>query len=924
MDQLLWNRIGELFAGARQLSGEKRSAFLKEKCGDNQLLYQRLIALLQLDEKSVVAETVSTAFCLPAPRVVADRFRIVRYIAEGGMGTVYEAEDLTLGDRVALKTIRADIAANPRFVELFKREISLGKKVTHPNVCRIYDLGVGRLEDGTEFLFLTMQFLTGETLASRIQRGAIPASEALPLIQDMSGALSAAHQAEVIHRDFKSGNVMLIKGATRPVAVVTDFGLARQVHDNLSLAQTGMVGTVSYMAPEQIRGEEITPATDIYALGVVMYEMLTGELPFKGTSNVTVALKHLNDQPASPCSLRTTLDPHWDETILRCLQKAPSQRFESAEQVKAALPSQGSMSGVRQLRIPWGQTLAASLSLLTACIIVIAIFLLLIPAVRERIRGMLYSSSEKHIAVLPLESSGDPETQALGDGLMDSLAGRLANLDPGNTNLWVVPASEVRSRKVKDPASALREFGATIIVKGSFQRQGRAASLKITLIDSRRTREIGFVDVVSPTGDLGQLQDEAVTRLSRLMNVAGVDSNEHLGQQPTTPAVYEDYLSGLGYFQRHDKPGNIDLAIAALQRAVTTDPQFALGYARLAQVYTMKYRLNSDPELLKKAEANGRRAAELDSRVASTYVALGQIHQLKGEQDLAIAEFQRAVSLDPRDPDAAAGIATAYSTAGRNAEAEAAYLRAAALRPDDWKGYNDLGIFYDAIGRPRDAIAQFTRAIALTPDNSWPYVNLALAYMDLDDPKMLGEAENAFKRSIAISPTFGAFANLGFLYTQEHRFHESVDASLEALKLNKEKDDIWENLADAYEWLGEYGKAEDARNKATQLLERNLKVSPKSAEGQGKLAALYAKEGLRDKALEHLNISLALSPDNEYVLAQAADTYELLGNRKEAVRSLERAISHGLSRGQLNEDPTIQAVLKDPSFTIPATTVSNH
>ena len=913
-----------MFAEARELSGESRLAFLSERCGDDQKLLRHVMSLLQADDKSGPLDSSPTISTLPVPQVVAGRFRIIRYIAEGGMGTVYEAEDLTLGDRVALKTIRPDIVSDPRAIERFKREILLGKKVTHHNVCRIYDLGTGRTEDGTEFLFLTMQYLSGETLASRIKRGPISTSEALPLIEDMTAALSAAHQAEVIHRDFKSGNVMLVSGPSRVCAVVSDFGLARRVHDEVSLTQAGMVGTVSYMAPEQIRGEPLTPVTDIYALGVVMYEMVTGELPFKGDSNVSVALKHLNDQPVSPRSISPTLDPCWDEIILGCLRKVPSQRFQSAEQVKGALPSQGEKSVAQALRTPWKRTLSVRLSLLAACIMVIAVLLSLIPTIGERLRGMLYSSSEKHIAVLPLDAVGDPETQALGDGLMDSLAGRLANLDPGNRNLWVVPASEVRSRKVKDPTSALREFGATIVVKGSFQRQGQEALMKLTLIDPQKTREIGFVDVESPTGDLGQLQDEAVTRLSRLMNVARVESTAHTSQQPTIPAAYEDYLAGLGYFQRQDKPGNIDLAIAALQQSVTTDPQFALGYARLAQAYTMKYRLNSDPELLKEAEANGRRAAELDSRIASTYVALGQIHELKGDQDLAIAEFQRAVSLDPRDSDAAAGVAKAYSDAGRNSEAEAAYVRAAALRPDDWKGYNDLGLFYDSIGRPRDAIAQFNRAITLTPDNSWPYINLALAYMDLDDPKMLGAAETALKKSIAISPTFGAFANLGFLYAQEHRFHESVDASLGALKLNKERDDIWENLADAYEWLGEHQKAEEARDKAIKLLERNLQVSPKSAEDQGKLAALYAKEGVRDKALEHLNISLALSPDNEYVLAQAADTYESLGNRKEAIRSLERAISHGLSKGQLNEDPTIQAVLKDPSFRISATTVSNH
>ncbi len=922
MDALLWKHIGELFAEARTLSGERRVAFLKENCGEDQLLFEQVMSLLEADGKSGPLDSAPTVSASPVPQVIAGRFRIIRYIAEGGMGTVYEAEDLTLGDRIALKTIRPDIVSDPRAVERFKREISLGKRVTHPNVCRIHDLGVGRSEAGTEFLFLTMQFLSGETLATRIKRGPLPKAEALPLIEDMTEALAAAHQAEVIHRDFKSGNVMLVNGGHRIGAVVTDFGLARRAHDDQSLTNAGMIGTVSYMAPEQIRGEEITPAADIYALGVVMYEMVTGQLPFTGDSKVTVALKHLNDQPKPPRELAPNLDPAWEETILCCLRKAPGERFQGAAEVRAAL---GQGDGKVASRFPprrSGQPLSARLlpfgvGLLIAILIVCG--LLLIPAVGERVRGMLFSSTEKHIAVLPLDFvGGNPETQALGDGLMDSLAGRLSNLDATNNNLWVVPASEVRSRKVNDPASALREFGATIVVKGSFERNDQVARLRLTLIDPKKTREIGFVDVESPSGDLATLQDEAVTRLGRLMNVSVKDNLGRRGGEPATPAAYQDYLAGVGYFQRHDKPQNIDLAIASLERAVKTDPQFALAYASLADVYVMRYRLSQSPQWLQRAEKNGNRASELDSRLPAAYVALGQVHQLNGHHELAINEFQKAIELDPRNAGAFEGMAQTFKDAGKNNEAEAAFIKAAALRPDDWKGYNDLGNFYDGIGRPGDAIVQFNKALELTPDNSWPYINRGLAYMDLDDPKMLPQAEKDIQKAIALEPTYGAYANLAYLYIKLHRFPESIAASKAALKLNDQSDDIWGNLATAYEWLGKDEQAAAARKQAILLLERTVKVNPQFANGQAKLAALYAKEGARDKALERIHISFALSPTDPYILGQIADAYELLGNRKEAIHYLQAAVAQGLKRGQLDEDPEIQRVLSDPALKLPA------
>jgi serine/threonine protein kinase len=339
VDPPRWQRIGELFAMARLMDGERRIAFLKENCGPDQDLFEHVKSLLDIDNQQGLLDSRPTASTLGIPQLVGSRFRIIRYIAEGGMGTVYEAEDLQLHDHVALKTIRPEIASDPKAVERFKQEIRLGKRVTHPNVCRIHDLGTDRSHDGTEFLFLTMQFLVGETLSSRIRRGPIPKAEALPLIEDMADALSAAHEAEVIHRDFKSGNVMLVPGVHRTCAIVTDFGLARGIRDGAS--RWGLVGTVDYMAPEQIMGGEIAPATDIYALGVVMYEMVTGRRPFTGDSREDVAQKHLHDEPQPPRELSPHLDANWNEAILGCLRKLPSERFQSAAEVKEALVQDG-------------------------------------------------------------------------------------------------------------------------------------------------------------------------------------------------------------------------------------------------------------------------------------------------------------------------------------------------------------------------------------------------------------------------------------------------------------------------------------------------------------------------------------------------------------------------------------------------------
>jgi len=222
--------------------------------------------------------------------LIAGRYRIVRFIGQGGMGELYEAEDLELRERVALKTVRPEIAQDEKAIERFKREIHLARKVTHPNVCRIFDLTYHPTAEGLTLL-LTMELLGGETLADRLRRaGRMTTTEAFPIITQIAAGLAAAHEAGIVHRDFKSANVVLVpskRGAEDVRAVVTDFGLARGTSAGdssaVSLCGTGdFAGTPAYMAPEQVRGGEITPAVDIYALGVVMYEMLTGHRPFAG------------------------------------------------------------------------------------------------------------------------------------------------------------------------------------------------------------------------------------------------------------------------------------------------------------------------------------------------------------------------------------------------------------------------------------------------------------------------------------------------------------------------------------------------------------------------------------------------------------------------------------------------------------------
>jgi serine/threonine-protein kinase len=523
--------------------------------------------------------------------------------------------------------------------------------------------------------------------------------------------------------------------------------------------------------------------------------------------------------------------------------------------------------------------------------------------------------SEKHVAVLPFDNIGsNPENDALADGLMDSLAGRLSNLDVGNQSLWVVPNSEVRRRNIKDPADALRELGANLVVKGSVQRDGNDIRLTVNLIDTKNLRQVGSAMVEDPAGDLSTLEDEAVSRLAKLMNISvTADMLRNTGGS-LNPAAYEHYLTALGYMERFDKPGNLDQAIMSLQKAIQTDPGFALGYAQLAEAYRLKYIVEQNAHWLDEAQAYCQKAAELDNRVPAVFVTLAQIHEALGKHDLALQEFQHALQLDPQDADALGGLARAYEASGRAADAEKTYQQAIALRPDDWTGYNKLGAFYDRQGKYPQAVATYQHALQLTPDNSEVYSNLGSAYVDEGGEKNLPLAEAALKKSIALSPGYPAYANLGLLYMQEKRYPEAAAATEQALKINGNDYMVWNNLMLAYQGTKQDDKAAAARRRAVDLAEKVVQLKPRDALAQSTLATLYAADKLSDKALMRIRTSLALAPDDPNVLSNVGEAYEFIGDRAHALEYIQKSIAKGYAFEEIRNIPGLQALIADPRF----------
>jgi serine/threonine-protein kinase len=897
---------------------------------------------------------VDSAASLSAGDVVGN-YKILGLAGAGGMGVVYRALDVKLERTVALKFLPEHVVSSSDDRERFLREARTASSLDHPNIGVIHGLE----ETGDGRSFIVMAYYAGETLVRKMRRGPIAMAEAVDIAIQIGEGLAAAHAGAVVHRDIKPSNVILTQSG---VAKIVDFGLARLASTG-STQSMSTAGTIGYMSPEQTVGKLVDQRTDIWSLGIVLTEMVTGKNPFSRDTPAATIFAILNEAP--PAMEEIPIDLL--RVMYRALSKEPATRYQSCREMVADLKevrshldptataaqtasgpashtssrkaaySAGLASELRKhmeqaSRPTWGASSASShwgrwLGGIGATLALLA-GLSILPPVRERLTE-LFGREVDHIAVLPFENIGndaaknesatrdsannDAENQAVSDGLMDSLSTRLTNLEAGKQSLWVVPAREVRAHKVSDASSALRELGATIVVEGSLRREGQVIHLTVNLVNTKNLRQIGSVTLEDHAGDFSSLEDEAVARVAKLMRIEVTPEILRATGGAVNPGAYEMYLKALGYTERYDKPGNLDLAIAALDSAVKADPHFALGFAQLGEAYRLKYRLDKDKKWLVEALANCQKAQQLDDRLPMVYVTLGRIHGYTGNYDLALQESQRALQLDPRNADAIISLARSYESAGRNADAEAAYRKAISLRPDSWDGYNQLaGFLYDH-RRYDEAVTQYRHAIELTPDNAALYLNLGAVYSDMGD-KHYSEAEQMLRKSIAVEPSYPAYANLGYLYIQESKYAEAAAATEKALQLNNKDYSVWGNLLTAYEGLNDKEKAAQARDRAIPLLEQAALDTPRDAMVQSKLGLLYAKKKLREKAISRIQSALALSPDDLNVLANVGVAYEDLGDRAQALQCIEKSLQKGYDLADLKNNRDLQGLLSDPNF----------
>lgn len=856
------------------------------------------------DSQSLIGQTVS-------------HYRVLEKLGAGGMGVVYKAKDTNLDRFVALKFLPEDLAEDPQTLERFRREARAASALNHPNICTIYEVGKEQGE-----LFIAMEFVEGRPLSEYILETGLTLSRVLRYGKQIAAALEHAHSRGIIHGDLKPLNIIVtVEGDAK----ILDFGLAKrsdpgEITRKLMQAgptetSRGPAGTLPYMSPEQLEGKEATVPSDIWALGVVLYEMAAGLRPFGGESFYRLCRAIIQDPlPKLPQSV----PPGLAAVIQRCLEKEPTRRYHLTSEVRAALEALEPSSAV---------SIASSAS--TRKTLSVAIGAILILAVAGMIAGGFWfvkksksaagrtaageQPKQLQIAVLLPQTSTQPAESAFDSGLVETLTSNLTELTEYHP-LAVIPASEIRSRQVQSLDAARQEFGVNYVLVLNIQRAAGQVRVNYSLVDARSHQQLRGGTVTAALSDPFALQDQVSSHVvgTLKLELQPQEKKALTAHGTAEPAAYDYYLQGRGYLQNYDKEENIENAIMVFGRALEKDPNFPAAYAGLGEAYWRKFESTHDNQFVNAATNACHDAASKDSRLAESHACLGLVYQGTGKYDQAVEEFQKAAKLEPTLDAAPAGLAHAYESLNRLDEAEQAYNAAIALRPNYWAGYNRLGTFYLRHGKFEEAGRMYEQVISLVPDSFAGFTNLGITRIQQG---RYTDAIPPLERSLEIRRTGDATSNLGTAYFQARRYADAARLFEEAAALDPQNYEIWGNLGDAYYWAtGMREKAGPAYRKALALGEAERKVNPRNAHMLSYLAGYYAMVGAKSQANLNISGALQLAPQDPEVLYYAALVYAQAGAKEKAIEALKRAVAAGFSAASIRDTPNFAVLQSDPRF----------
>jgi len=856
------------------------------------------------------------------------RYRIEALLGQGGMGRVYKAYDKELSRTVAIKVVRHGIADEAGALSRFKQELVLASKVSHKNILRIHDMG-----EVAGMKFITMAYVEGHDLHQLIRdNGKLPIERAVKFAQQLAGALAAAHAEDIVHRDLKPQNILV--DASDQV-YIADFGLAKSYAEgSVGMTQSGaFLGTPRYMSPEQVEGKPTDGRSDLYAYGLILYEMVTGDVPFTGDSSLKVMYQRIQERPKSPRTVNPEIPVWLDRIIMHCLEKDPNDRYQSAYEILADVQGAQSGSAISRGGISRsGSSIQIQLPALpnrrwiwvvSGAVVAVLMLALAIPPVRHLIfrgggekagtsavSGIPPISSGKFVAVLPLQILGDASQLGyVAQGIQEALSAKLFQMK----DVRVTSSEAVDKIDQKQPVQKIaRSLGANLIVQGMLQGSGDKIRVILNLEDVADGKRLWSGQFDGVVGDLFTVEDQIYSQLVAGLNVS--PTNDELAAAAARPtdnaAAYDLYLKGRNTLRGGDEK-SIQAASDYFEQALRADPKFALAYTGIADASLRMYIIKKDGFWTQKAVAAAQQAQQINDKLPEVHVALGNAYRASGKYEEATSELRRALSLAPNSDEAYRRLGDTYLESGNGPAAIEAIQKAVQLNPYYWRNQNALGRAYFRLGDYPKALTAYQQIIEMQPDVGAGYENVGSVYVQQGKYQ---ESIPYFQKALQIQPRFTTYSNLGAAYFNSKQFPEAVGALEKAVALNPNDTLTTVNLADAYRSAGQKDKAHATYQQALSLGYKELQTNPQDAGVMSEMALSYANLGDSQKAETFIKRARAIDKENVgYIYIQAAVS-ALSGKTQEALKALQNALEKHYPADAAEQDPDFDTLRTNPEF----------
>jgi serine/threonine protein kinase len=682
---------------------------------------------------------------------LSGRYEIIEELGKGGMGRVYRVVDKKINEEVALKLLAPEIASSKKTIERFKNELKFARKISHKNVCRMYDFN-----EEEETPYITMEYVPGEDLKSVVRMtGQLSVGRAISIAKQICQGLAEAHQLGIIHRDLKSSNIMIDK---RGNVRIMDFGVARSLEAKGTTGAKIMIGTPEYMSPEQVEGKEADQRSDIYSLGIILYEMLSGRLPFEGDTSLSIALKHKTDIPPNPRKFNAQLPEKFSQMILRCLEKDKEKRYQTAEELLSELSriekEVPAKPGVLIERKPTTEVLKKRFqSILLPAILLAALAAVGYIFIRRPLQTgeMRWKNS---IAVLPFQDfSLQKDQEHLCSGMAEAVVARLSQIK----ELKVVHSPEMIGGKdlMKDPKKIGRDLKVKNILEGRILKEGNRIRISVELRDVETNAILWESPYDKDLQNIFEIQDEISLDIAKKLKIELLPADLDIMKpgEPKNIEAYEYYEWGRYYIEKKyfnsKNKEDFNAGLKMYEKALELEPNYALAYWGLGNAYECRYNVEKDIKDLDEMLKNYKKAYGINPNSAQANLGLGWYYFYLTDNDKAFQFFKKAFELDSKNVSINYDIGSFLRSIGLYSQATKFYSRAIVFDPLNIEAHRLLAICYMHSGEFERADNYFKRALDIFPDNVLiltRYANLLIFIKNYE------EADKRLKRAEQMEP----------------------------------------------------------------------------------------------------------------------------------------------------------------------------